>query len=95
MPNTHATALPRRTVLRGAGATMALPLLEAMLPQTTSGITTTAAMPKRLGLFYFGTGMNMREFEPQNEGRNYTVSPTLKVVEKHRDDFTVVFRNLS
>jgi hypothetical protein len=89
MPNTHATALPRRTVLRGAGATMALPLLEAMLPQTTSGITTTAAMPKRLGLFYFGTGMNMREFEPQNEGRNYTVSPTLKVVEKHRDDFTV------
>ena len=88
MSNTHATVLNRRTVLRGAGATMALPLLEAMLPQTVSGAT-VAAMPKRLGIFYFGTGMNMRDFEPQDEGRNYDVSPTLKVLEKHKNDFTV------
>ncbi|MEO1983817.1 MAG: DUF1552 domain-containing protein, partial [Fuerstiella sp.] len=88
MRNTHATTVDRRTVLRGAGATMALPLLEAMLPQTASGAT-VAVLPKRLGIFYFGTGMNMREFEPRDEGKDYTLSPTLQVVENHRDDFTV------
>ncbi len=68
---------------------MALPLLEAMLPKTACATSVEQAVPKRLGLFYFGTGMNMREFEPQDEGRNYTLSPTLKVLEKHKDDFTV------
>ena len=67
---------------------MALPLLEAMMTQTVSGAT-NAAMPKRLGIFYFGTGMNMREFEPRDEGKDYTLSPTLQVVQNHKDDFTV------
>ncbi|MGI9473534.1 MAG: DUF1552 domain-containing protein [Rubripirellula sp.] len=89
MSKTHATALHRRTLLRGSGVAMALPLLEAMLPNRAAADAVTNALPKRLGLFYFGTGMNMREFEPKDDGRDYALSPTLKVLETHRDDFTV------
>ena len=67
---------------------MALPFLEAMLPKASAANAIVAA-PKRIGVFYFGTGMNMREFEPQDEGKNYTLSPTLKVLETHKGDFTV------
>ena len=88
MLNTHAKRINRRTVLRGTGAVMALPMLEAMMPGATAA-SATAAIPKRMGIFYFGTGMNMRQFEPASEGRDYELSPTLKVLEKHRDDFTV------
>ena len=79
----------RRQVLRGAGAMMALPLLESTW-QTAAASQPDGTIPKRLGIFYFGTGMNMREFEPQDEGRDYNLSPTLQVLEKHRDDFTVL-----
>ena len=88
--------LSRRTTLRGMGATMALPFLEIMLPDRAvaaaaagkKGVSATG-IPKRLGVFYFGTGMNMREFEPVDDGKNYTLSPTLKTLESHRKDFTV------
>ena len=89
MTNTHAKKLHRRTLVRGTGVAMALPLLEAMLPRRTSGDVVDNALPTRLGIFYFGTGMNMREFEPEDDGRDYTLSPTLRVLEQHRDDFTV------
>ncbi len=90
MPNTHAKQIARRTVLRGVGATMALPLLEAMLPRSTaSAAVVDDAMPKRIGIFYLGTGMNMRQFEPADEGKNYSLSPTLRELVTHKDDFTV------
>ncbi|MFT5467669.1 MAG: hypothetical protein ACI8UO_002775 [Verrucomicrobiales bacterium] len=83
--------LDRRTALRGLGATVALPFLEAMLPRAAfaSQSAAAAAIPGRLGVFYFGTGMNMRELEPVDDGKNYTLSPTLKTLERHREDFTV------
>lgn len=73
---------------------MALPLLEAMLPKSTraagaSDDETTTDPPKRLGIFYFGTGMNMREIEPKDDGPDYTLSPTLQVLSEHKSDFTV------
>ena len=68
---------------------MALPLLEAMLPATAAASMGTA-IPRRLGIFYFGTGMNIRQFLPQDEGPNYSLSPTLNVLAEHRDDFTVL-----
>ena len=72
--------LSRRTVLRGVGATMALPFLEIMLTDRAvaaaaagkKGVTATG-IPKRLGVFYLGTGMNMREFEPGSEGKDYKI----------------------
>ncbi len=57
------------------------------MPRSASAAA--GAIPKRLGIFYFGTGMNMRDFEPKDTGKNYTISPTLKTLERHKDDFTV------
>lgn len=44
----------------------------------------------RMGMFYFGTGMNMREFEPADEGPNFTLTRILKPLEPHRGKFTVL-----
>ena len=83
--------ISRRTALRGVGATLSLPFLEAMLPKTALGSTAaaSAAIPKRGAWFYFGTGMNMRQFEPVDEGKNFTYSRVLKPLEKFRGDMTV------
>ena len=80
-------SLSRRTFLKGAGATLSLPLLEAMLPPAVFGAN--AEIPRRMGVFYFGTGMNMREFEPKDTGKDFTFSRVLKPLEKFREDMTV------
>ncbi|MEQ9407572.1 MAG: DUF1552 domain-containing protein [Fuerstiella sp.] len=81
--------LDRRTVLRGAGTCLALPWLEAMLPQ---GLAATAApeVVPRMGMFYFGTGMNMRQFFPDGFGPDAAMSRILQPLEKHRGRFTVL-----
>lgn len=83
--------LSRRTALRGLGGTLSLPFLEAMLPKSAFASTAaaTAEVPKRGAWFYFGTGMNMRQFEPTDEGRDFTFPRILKPLEKFRDDLTV------
>ncbi|MDF1858873.1 MAG: DUF1552 domain-containing protein [Verrucomicrobiales bacterium] len=83
--------LDRRTALRGMGATMALPFLESMLPKSALASTeaATSAIPRRGAWFYFGTGMNMRQFEPQDEGKDFTFPRILKPLEKFRGDLTV------
>lgn len=83
--------LDRRTALRGMGATMALPFLESMLPKSAmaSAEAATSAIPRRGAWFYFGTGMNMRQFEPQDEGKDFTFPRILKPLEKFREDLTV------
>jgi hypothetical protein len=78
--------LDRRAFLRGTGVTLALPWLEAMQPARA---TAAAAAPTpRMGMFYFGTGMNMRQFFPEGFGREAKLSRILKPLEKHRDHFT-------
>jgi len=80
--------LSRRTVLRGLGATMALPFLESMMPlRTIAG--STNGIPARMAVFYFGTGMNMRQFEPTEEGPNFALPPILKPLENYRDNMTI------
>lgn len=83
--------LSRRTALRGIGATLSLPFLEAMLPTAAFSSTeaASATIPRRGAWFYFGTGMNMRQFEPTDDGKNFTFPRILKPLEKHRDDLTV------
>ena len=78
----------RRTVLRGLGATLALPLMEAMLP--TARAAEPAARPKRLQIFYTPNGMIMQSFTPEKAGRDYALSPTLAPLEPFRNRFTVV-----
>ncbi|MEO9595058.1 DUF1552 domain-containing protein, partial [Rhodopirellula bahusiensis] len=81
--------LNRRMLLRGASTCLALPWLEAMLPRTASAAGSTKAVP-RMGMFYFGTGMNMRQFYPEGYGKDAKMSRILKPLEKQRDQFTVL-----
>lgn len=80
--------LSRRTFLRGSGALVALPYLEAMLPSTALASPPQEIVP-RMGMFYFGTGMNMRQFEPQEEGPDFQLTRILKPLEPLRGNFTV------
>jgi hypothetical protein len=80
--------LNRRTVLRGLGTAVALPMLEAMIP--TARAAAPAVRPKRLQIFYTPNGMIMQSFTPEKAGRDYPISPTLAPLEPFRNQFTVV-----
>ncbi len=79
-------ALPRRTFLRSLGATVALPLLDAMVPAMSAR---TKAAP-RFAAIYCGNGANMNDWTPPSEGVGFTFSPTLKPLEAFRDQTLVV-----
>ena len=82
--------IPRRTVLRGLGATLALPLLDGMVP-AYAAIRNTAANPvRRLGAFYVPNGMEMRAWIPQGDGREFQFSQILKPLERFRDQTNVL-----
>jgi hypothetical protein len=86
--------LPRRTFLRGMGATIALPFLDSMLPARAL-LAASAASPKpRLGCIYVPHGATMYKWTPEGEGRGFAFSETLSPLEKFRDRVTVV-SNLS
>ena len=84
------TALPRRTVLRGMGATLALPLLEAMVPALTATAKTAANPPKRFGAVFVPLGERPGFWTPATVGSNFEFTPILKPVEKFRDHVTVL-----
>ena len=82
-------ALPRRTVLRGMGATIALPLLEAMVPAFTPAAA--AAQPiKRLGVVYLPNGVILKDLVPPTAGRAFEITPILESLEPFRDQLTIV-----
>jgi len=82
--------LPRRTFLRGMGVTMALPLLDAMIPARTL-LAQTAANPKtRLGFVYVPHGAIMDKWTPASEGAGFEFTPILKPLESHRNYVNVV-----
>lgn len=83
------TPLDRREFLRGTGTCLALPWLEAMMPRDARADSAPAIVP-RMGMFYFGTGMNMRQFYPEGFGIDASLSPILKPLEKQRGKFTVL-----
>jgi hypothetical protein len=82
-------ALPRRTFLRGIGATVALPLLDAMVP----AMKAAAPAAPRYAPIYFGNGANMLEWTPAATGVGFELSPTLSPLEAFRDR-TMVFTGL-
>src|SRR5262245_50797610 len=83
-------SLPRRTFLRGIGATVALPLLDAMAP-ALSALEKTAAKPvRRLGFVYIPMGMNPAPWIPHGEGRIKELSPSLASLTQYLDHLTVV-----
>jgi hypothetical protein len=87
-------AIARRTVLRGIGATMALPLLDGMVPALSALARTPAAPSQRFGFIYVPHGSIMREWTPAQEGTNFEFSSILKPLESFRKDLTVL-TNLS
>ena len=70
-------SLPRRTFLRGIGATVALPLLDAMVPALTAAARTAAAPVRRLGFIYFPNGANMFQWPSAGDATKLELSPTL------------------
>jgi hypothetical protein len=77
--------LSRRTVLRGLGVSLALPLLDSMVPALTAVSQTAAAPVRRLGVFYVPNGMSMPYWWPKTEGPFQELPPTLRSLSAHKD----------
>jgi hypothetical protein len=86
----HKTALARRRVLKGIGAALALPLLDAMVPALTPTVTTAAAPRKRLGCVYIPHGAIMDRWTPASAGSNFEFTPILKPLEPFRASLNIV-----
>jgi hypothetical protein len=82
--------LSRRTVLRGAGAVIALPLLDSMVPARTVLAQTAAAPKSRLASIYVPHGATMDKWTPATAGSNFVFSEILKPLEPFRDRVCVV-----
>lgn len=81
--------LPRRTVLRGMGAAIALPWLDSMLPAFASATASAAATPRRLSVIYVPMGMNMAKWTPAAEGP-LALSPILQPLASFQQRLVVV-----
>ncbi len=82
--------LPRRTFLRGVGVTLALPLLDSMVPAQTLLKKTAAKAPPRLGFVYIPHGAIMDKWTPATEGKGFEFTPILKPLEPYQDYVNVV-----
>ncbi len=84
-------SLSRRTVLRGLGTTVALPLLQAMSPtRLLSAATPRGGPPLRMAFLYVPNGMHMPDWTPQQEGTKFELPPTLARLADHRESFNVL-----
>ena len=82
-------AIPRRTMLRGLGASLALPLLDGMVPAFTALRDTAANPVRRLGIVYVPNGMMMDHWTPATEGGGFDFPTILKPLEPFRRRRTV------
>ena len=83
-------ALPRRTFLRGVGATLALPFLDAMVPAASSAARAVSAPARRLGFIYVPNGVIQERWVPAQTGRGFDFSPILSPLEPFRDQVLVL-----
>src|SRR5262249_5814765 len=83
-------AIPRRTILRGMGSMLALPLLDSMMP-ALSALQKTAAKPvNRFGVMYVPNGMIMKNSLPLTDGAGYELTPTLSALAPFREHVLVL-----
>jgi hypothetical protein len=82
--------LSRRTVLRGLGTSVGLPLLDAMVPAATALAQTAATIQPRLGFVYFPHGAVMERWVPATTGTNFEVSDILSPAAKYKNKMTIV-----
>ena len=83
-------AIPRRTMLRGLGAAMALPLLDGMVPALTALSNTAASPVRRLGVVYVPNGMMMNHWTPSIEGTGFDFPTILQPLERFRSSVQVL-----
>ena len=87
--------LSRRTLLRGMGVGVALPLLDVMAPKTTfASPVTLTSIPKRMGWVYIPQGAYMPNWMPTTEGENFELTPSLAPMAEHRKEM-IVFGGLT
>jgi hypothetical protein len=82
--------IDRRTVLRGAGAMIALPLLDAMIPAATALAATAAKPLVRLGFVYFPHGAIMEKWTPEKEGTDFELGPILEPLNPYKKQLTII-----
>src|SRR5439155_8716512 len=81
----------RRAILKGVGASIALPLLDAMNPAATAWAATPAgSAPKRLAFVGFPHGAIMDRWSPRQTGTDYEMSPILEPLQPLRQHLTIV-----
>src|SRR5438105_12781689 len=78
-------SLPRRTVLRGLGATMALPFLEAMLPPFSLKGLASSTPVHRFQAFYTPNGMAMEYWTPKGVGKDFELSPIMEPLAPYKN----------
>ncbi len=83
------SALSRRTFLRGLGATLALPYLDAMGGSTVAALS-KGKDPSRFAAFYIPGAISQYKWFPKDTGSKYTLAPSHKPLEHHRDHFSVL-----
>ena len=84
-------SLPRRTFLRGMGAAIALPLLDAMVPSMTAWAKTAAKPVRRLGFVYIPMGSDITRWRPAGgSGALGELSPSLSPLEGFRKQISVI-----
>lgn len=82
--------LPRRTFLRGLGASVALPLLDSMVPALTAQELTSAAPVKRLGIIYVPNGVFMDNWTPPEKGSDFSLPSTMEPLSPFQDQMLVL-----
>ena len=85
--------LSRRTILKGVGAAISLPLLDAMIPAGTAWAATAAAVKPRVGFVYIPHGAVEKFWVPKSAGMGFEFSPILKPMESVRD-YVTLFTNI-
>lgn len=87
--NSKTNLISRRTVLRGLGATLALPFLDIMGGMTRAA-GSGAQEPRRLACFYIPGAIDRHGWFPKDTGLNYTLAPSHQALAGHRDQFSVL-----
>lgn len=82
--------ISRRTILRGLGTSVALPLLDAMIPALTAAAATPAKPVRRLGVVYHPNGVIYDKWLPKGAGENFELSPTLAGLQPFKDQLIVL-----
>ena len=83
-------AISRRTLLRGIGTTLALPLLDGMVPALTALAKTGATPPTRFGAIYVPMGMIMENWTPKTTGAGFDLTPIMQPLAPFKNQLTVV-----